>query len=50
MDIRELLTVIKDGFPDKAIDLSEGLELLKETINDSMSAITTQAILKQSLA
>ncbi|WP_075980807.1 hypothetical protein [Bacillus massilinigeriensis] len=42
MDIRDLLTVIKDGFPDKAIDLSESLELLKETINDTMSVINNE--------
>ena len=42
MNIRDLLTVIKDGFPDKAIDLSESLELLKETINDTMSEINNE--------
>ncbi|WP_335871052.1 hypothetical protein [Bacillus sp. 2205SS5-2] len=42
MDIRDLITAIKEGFPDKAIDLSESLELLKEAINDTMDSINGQ--------
>jgi hypothetical protein len=30
---------LKENLPDKAIDISESLELLKETINDTMEAI-----------
>lgn len=48
MDIKELLAAIKDGFPDKAIDLSEGLELLRETINDTMDKINNEVSLAYS--
>lgn len=42
MDIKDLITAVKEGFPDKAIDISESLELLKETINDTMDKINGQ--------
>lgn len=33
---------LKENLPDKAIDISESLELLKETINDTMEAIVAK--------
>lgn len=39
MEFNKFVEKLKEEFPDKAIDISEGLELLKETINDSIEAI-----------
>ncbi|NFO15084.1 hypothetical protein FDB34_12930 [Clostridium botulinum] len=43
---------LKENLPDKVIDISESLELLKETINDTMEAIAVkvnEAILTRDL-
>ena len=42
MEIKGLIAEIKERFPDKAIDISESLELLKETINDTMTSINNE--------
>lgn len=42
MEIEKLLSTIKEEFPNKAIDISESLILLKETINDTMEAINNK--------
>ncbi|MGM1019019.1 MAG: hypothetical protein ACQEXV_00310 [Bacillota bacterium] len=39
MNIDEVLQTLKTEFPNKAIDLSESLELIKEVLNDTMNAI-----------
>lgn len=39
MKQKEIIELIKIEFPEKAIDLSESLELLNETINDTMNSI-----------
>ncbi len=39
MDYQELLKNIKNEFPDKAIDIIEGLELLRMVINDTVETI-----------
>ncbi|MDK2811060.1 MAG: hypothetical protein PWR27_1769 [Petroclostridium sp.] len=39
MMLNDLISIIKNEFPEKAIDLSESLTLLRETINDLMEAI-----------
>lgn len=42
MDVEKILSILKEEFPNKAIDISESLELLKETINDTMTAINNK--------
>lgn len=42
MMLNELISVIKNEFPEKAIDLSESLTLLRETINDLMEAMSNK--------
>lgn len=42
MGLEKLLIVIKEQFPNKAIDISESLELLKETINDIVESINNK--------
>lgn len=42
-DMDSILHSIKQEFPDKAIDLSDCLELLKETINDLMNSINEKS-------
>lgn len=37
--MKELLSTIKNEFPDKAIDISESLQLLKEMVNSTMEDI-----------
>ncbi len=49
MEIKGLIAEIKERFPDKAIDLSESLELLKETLNDTMTSVTTEISLSMSI-
>ena len=39
MEINNLMLNIKQDFPDKAIDLYESIDLLLETIKDTMEAI-----------
>lgn len=39
MEFNNLIEKLKEEFPDKAIDISEGLELLRETIKDSIDVI-----------
>lgn len=39
MDYKELLSNIKNEFPDKAIDIIEGLELLRMVIDDTVETI-----------
>lgn len=39
MNVDQVLQSLKTEFPNKAIDLAEGLDLLKEVINDTMIAI-----------
>ncbi|WP_236693014.1 hypothetical protein [Aneurinibacillus tyrosinisolvens] len=39
MDIEKILRIIQQEFPSKAIDLSESLGLVKETIGDMMNGI-----------
>lgn len=39
MEFNNLVEKFKEEFPDKAIDISEGIELLRETIKDSIDAI-----------
>lgn len=43
MDIEVLIKTIKEEVPSKAIDLTESLELLRETINDTMIAVNDKA-------
>lgn len=43
LNIEQVVQTIKLEFPDKAIDLSESVELLKETINDIMNAINLKS-------
>lgn len=40
LDLENAMQIIKIEFPNKAIDLAESLELLKEVINDTMNAIS----------
>ncbi len=40
--LEDLLVLVKEKFPNRAIDLSESLELLKETINDTMTSINNE--------
>lgn len=42
MKVEELINIIKSVSPEKAIDLSEGLELLKGTVEDLMDDINVQ--------
>lgn len=42
MDLDMFFQELKESLPDKAIDISESLELLKETINDTMEAIAAK--------
>ena len=39
MELKEILNIIKDDFPDKSIDISESLGLLMDTIDDIMNRI-----------
>ena len=39
MDYQELLNSVKNEFPDKAIDIIEGLELLRMVIDDTVVTI-----------
>ncbi|MFD3156739.1 hypothetical protein ACFIJ5_07755 [Haloimpatiens sp. FM7330] len=39
MDVDMFFQELKENLPDKAINISESLELLRETINDTMEAI-----------
>ena len=39
MEFNELVDKLKEEFPDKAIDISESLDLLRETIDDAIVAI-----------
>jgi hypothetical protein len=39
MELEEIIKIIKQDFPQQAIDLSESLELLKKSIGDTMNAI-----------
>jgi hypothetical protein len=39
MNIKELIPLIKEEVPNKAIDLSDSLELLKETVADTLTEI-----------
>lgn len=39
MELRIFLEELKNNFPDKAIDISESLELIKETINDTIETV-----------
>lgn len=39
MELQEILSIIKDDFPDKSIDISESLGLLMNTIDDVMNGI-----------
>ncbi|MGG3772966.1 hypothetical protein [Heyndrickxia faecalis] len=48
MDINDVIMALKEEFPDKAIDISESLELLKETINDTMDKINNEVSLAYS--
>lgn len=52
MDLDVCIKQLKDNFPDKSIDISEGLELLKETINDTIEKIAAkvnESIIKKDL-
>ncbi|EJP6471889.1 hypothetical protein NHI66_001157 [Clostridium botulinum] len=52
MELDMFFQELKENLPDKAIDISESLELLKETINDTMEAIAAkvnEAILTRDL-
>lgn len=40
MELDKVLNFIKDDFPDKSIDISESLELLKETIDDIIDKLS----------
>lgn len=42
MKLDELIAVVKEEFPNKAIDISESLELLQETIRDTMDRINDE--------
>lgn len=42
LKVEELINIIKSVSPEKAIDLSEGLELLKGTVEDLMDDINVQ--------
>lgn len=37
MNVKELISLIKEEVPNKAIDLMDSLELLKETIADTLT-------------
>ncbi|MTI81254.1 MAG: hypothetical protein FH758_10285 [Firmicutes bacterium] len=39
MDIKDFLLKLKEDFPEKAVDVSESLELLKEILNDTIETI-----------
>lgn len=39
MELKIFLEELKSNFPDKAIDISESLELIKETINDTIETV-----------
>jgi len=39
MMLNDLISIIKNEFHEKAIDLSESRTLLRETINDLMEAV-----------
>ena len=39
MELDVFLEKLKNNFPDKAIDISESLELIKETINDTIETV-----------
>ncbi|OZI12572.1 hypothetical protein CEW92_05235 [Bacillaceae bacterium SAS-127] len=39
MEIKHIISLIKEEVPNKAIDLAESLELLKETISDTLNEI-----------
>ena len=43
MNIDQVLQILKTEFPNKAIDLSESLELIKEVLNDTMNAINQKS-------
>lgn len=43
MELIEITKVIKERFPKKAIDISESLELLKETVSDTMDEVNNVA-------
>lgn len=43
MTFEEMIQVLKSEFPNKTIDLSESLELLKEVISDTMTSIEHQS-------
>ncbi|WP_042355659.1 hypothetical protein [Bacillus rubiinfantis] len=50
MELKELIASLKSDFPKKAIDVSESLELLSETINDTMNTVNekiNEAFLKR---
>ncbi|WP_245566490.1 hypothetical protein [Tuberibacillus calidus] len=40
--MKDVIKTLKDEFPNKTIDISESLELLKETINDTMDSISVE--------
>ena len=44
MDYQELLNSVKNEFPDKAIDIIEGLELLRMVIDDTVVTIGKKLI------
>lgn len=39
MEHQELINIIKNEFPDKAIDIMEGLDLLRTVINDTVEVV-----------
>ncbi|MBZ5752175.1 hypothetical protein [Metabacillus rhizolycopersici] len=39
MDLNHIISLIKEEVPKKAIDLAESLELLKETVSDTINEI-----------
>lgn len=52
MDLNPIILLIKEEVPNKAIDLSESLELLKETISDTLNEIhhkSNEAFLKRDM-
>ena len=42
MNMKDVIKTLKDEFPNKTIDITESLELLKETINDTMDNISVE--------
>jgi hypothetical protein len=42
MELKDIIAAVKTDFPKKAIDLSESLELLNETISDTMNPINVK--------